>query len=380
MTEKSFNRIPVYNAFDLQKNTLIEEFVKNNFGKVCIIQHQYKCDDENVTTIEKLVEAINNNVKYDTYFSKSENEFCWALKDSFIADVDVSKQRTYGNECSELAAISDTEIEFSNVKHIMLTLYCLKDTDNSKNFTSVFSSCGFIKLAAFEAKNSEIPVTFAFPTASGLEYETNSFAPITLSSIEMNYLPETIDKAKEFVSLCKTKKHGIFVLNGPVGTGKSYLIKAILSELKTTRNGIVCSPPVEFLTQAGLLNTVVYNFKKSLIIFEDIGELVAIDSASRYENARANLLNISEGLMSILLDGIFVISFNYDIDKIDPAILRPGRCLGHITTNKLPYKQVKNLINFEVPEKSYSLAEVYEMKNSGKMPENKKITSMGFSI
>ena len=128
---------------------------------------------------------------------------------------------------------------------------------------------------------------------------------------------------------------------------------------------MVCTPPTHFLVEAGLLSQVAANFRRSLVVLEDVGEVVAQDAAARYVDARANLLNFSEGFLSLLMDAIVIVSFNYTIDKIDPAVTRPGRCLANIRVEELSPKQAQSLLEFEVSPARYTLAEVYEMRRTG---------------
>ena len=73
--------------------------------------------------------------------------------------------------------------------------------------------------------------------------------------------------------------------------------------------------------------------------------------------------------MSLLLDSIIVVTFNHELSKINPALLRPGRCLERIEVNELPYEKAQKLVPFEISKGNYSLAEIYEMKNTDKQIE-----------
>ena len=110
--------------------------------------------------------------------------------------------------------------------------------------------------------------------------------------------------------------------------------------------------------------------RKSIVILEDVGDILMVDGASQYANITANLLNITEGLFSFMSDVIFILTFNYQIDKINPALTRPGRCIGRFEINELKHDHAQELVGFDIPPGDYSLAEVYEMKKNG--PNSKK--------
>jgi len=99
-------------------------------------------------------------------------------------------------------------------------------------------------------------------------------------------------------------------------------------------------------------------------VLEDIGDLLAQDNVTHHLNATSNFLNLTDGLLSLLSDIVFIVSFNHDIQTINPALTRPGRCLGQIKVGKLPAEQVRDLVGFGVYGAS-TLAEVYEMRRTG---------------
>ena len=118
-------------------------------------------------------------------------------------------------------------------------------------------------------------------------------------------------------------------------------------------------------------------YDRSILILEDLGSVVSNDDVSVFTDETSNLLNITEGLMSILGNVIIVLTFNHDIGKINPAILRPGRCIGRIEIDNLSYDQAQKLVDFQIPNSSYSLAEVYEM-NKIRKPLEIKDKKIGF--
>jgi hypothetical protein len=366
--------LPSYSAFELQKNISIEDLVRNNFGSIRTERYFYRLFEEYSICINTIVPDFNAALNNSILIRGSDTEYCWVDKNRYIVHMNVN---TVSNS-SLRSAIEAFEYD-EDTNSVSIVIYSIEGDKVDDDVHRILSKHKLIKTSRLDGKPGETPVTFAFPSHRGIDYQASSFSPLNLESIKCNYMPKVIEKVESFLEICKEAKHGIFLINGPVGTGKSYLIRSILSEISNSRRGIVCSPPIDFLTEAGLLNSVTSSFKKSIVVFEDIGELVAVDAPSRYENARSNLLNISEGLMALLMDSIFIISFNYEIDKIDPAILRPGRCLGHINVDTLPFEKAKTLVDFDIPRRSYSLAEVYEMRNTGKLIEKEK-EALGFKI
>jgi hypothetical protein len=361
MLMDKFIRLPAYETFDLQYKVALEDMVRENYGKIHSEKFILRFNEESVKveTFMHCYEDIRHSVPDSVYFH-GRNEYCICSKD-LVMKFEFASVEEYSEDEDMPATAIPVETGANDFVEVWLFHVIGRDTSFLED---IFAKHSFIKASTFSARAGRVPVTFAFPTDHGPRYATQSFMPIKLTEIEDNYSREVVAKAKDFIAKTKEVSHGIFLINGPVGTGKSYLIRSIITELKN-RRAVVCSPPTEFLVNAGLLTSVATNFKRSLLVFEDVGEVVAIDSASRFEDARANLLNLSEGLLSLLLDGIIIISFNYSMDKIDPAILRPGRCLSHISVGNLPYEQACKMVDFDIHKREYSLAEIYEMRRTG---------------
>ncbi len=241
--------------------------------------------------------------------------------------------------------------------------------DGIEAVLAVFIACGYT-LGSKSAVKGIVPVTFATPGTNGVVLTDRDFVGLKLASVATNYTTEVVTATEEMLATVRLADSGIVILNGDPGTGKSYLIRSILTELQE-RHAVICTPPATFLTNVDLLvEATKESNKPSLVVLEDIGDLLAQDNVSRHLDETSNFLNLTDGLLSLLMNTIFIVSFNHDMSKINPALTRPGRCLGQIAVSDLSPEQAKELVGpgldgvFQM-DRRYTLAEVYEMKRTG---------------
>lgn len=173
------------------------------------------------------------------------------------------------------------------------------------------------------------------------------------------------------------RKSGLIVLNGEPGTGKTYLIRHLI---KNVKNNYILIPPsiAENLSSPEFITFLTSN-NDSVFILEDCETVIKNRSVTDITSAVSSILNMSDGLMSDIFNGKFICTFNADMSTIDEAILRKGRCYGNYTFGKLDKEKVKVLLNekgvFLDEYEDMTLADIYhyEDKNVDGKGNKKKI-------
>ncbi|MBF8299255.1 MAG: PIF1-like helicase, partial [Dehalococcoidia bacterium] len=144
----------------------------------------------------------------------------------------------------------------------LLSLACIGD---SAPLSEALTRLG-VRSSLTHKTDQTVSVTFAFQGPRGPTYREGIFDKLPLSVVRANYAPTVVAQVEHLITLMRDKTHGLVFLGGPTGTGKSYLIRTILSELRTSRKGLVCSPALDFLRNPGLLLQVASQYKRAIVV------------------------------------------------------------------------------------------------------------------
>ena len=117
----------------------------------------------------------------------------------------------------------------------------------------------------------------------------------------------------------------------------------------------------------------------NVFIIEDCENLVTVDEGIRSDGI-TDLLNMTDGLLSDALNIKIICTFNTDYEKIDDALLRPGRCRCKYEFDLLDKdraNKVAEKFNLQKVDKDISLAELFNPEES--FVEEKK-RRIGFNV
>jgi hypothetical protein len=180
------------------------------------------------------------------------------------------------------------------------------------------------------------------------------------------------EKIMEFIA---GETNNLMLFHGVPGSGKTNLLKHIITNSK--RKVIYISPSmVSVVASPDFINYMMDN-RNSILIIEDAEEILGIERNS----ATNNLLQMADGFLRDSFKMKVIATFNCDIGKIDPALLRKGRLHLSHKFDKLTTQEANALAMFcEVPHtftEATSLADIFnwDSHNSDLLKEP---TPMGF--
>lgn len=201
-------------------------------------------------------------------------------------------------------------------------------------------------------------------------------------SVEMCYGEEFLETHKHIVdSLNKDDSKGIVLLHGEPGTGKSHYLRHLSTLIKNKRIMWLPQTAADSLCGPDFITFLMHN-KNSILIIED-GERVIKDREGHdgSANAVANLLNLTDGILSDCLHIQVVATFNTDIKNIDKALMRKGRLIVDYEFGKLSIDESNRLLKYlkkdHVATEEMTLADIYNI-DAPNLSKTKKKQAIGF--
>lgn len=160
-----------------------------------------------------------------------------------------------------------------------------------------------------------------------------------------------------------------YLLYGPPGTGKTSLIYSVASKYDMDVHVLTLNPSMNDQTLISCISRI---SPKSILLLEDIDSLYEMRRKNEHSNlvSFSCLLNILDGLSG--KSGIIIFITTNHINKLDPALLRPGRINLKIEISYAHKEQLQNMINDLYPTQNLFFDQFW------KQVKNKKITMAAF--
>lgn len=211
--------------------------------------------------------------------------------------------------------------------------------------------------------------------------------------IKDNYIKEIAQKYDVIVNELQSDDPAgrLVIINGPPGSGKTYLIKGLIQELMNSTILILPANLVSSMDGPNLLTTFIshkrYHKCPMTLIIEDADSCL-VPRMSDNMSAVSTLLNCADGILGSILDLRIIATTNQKKIKFDEALTRNGRMLKSLNIVDLPIEQANKVYrrltdtDIDIYNEPKLLADIYaEAKgksNNSKATLQKKTSPIGF--
>ena len=191
-----------------------------------------------------------------------------------------------------------------------------------------------------------------------------------------------IDKLIEDYS---NSKASILFLVGSPGTGKTRFIRYLLSKMYDDDESYIYYTSDKTVIEHGGIFTNFLQNSASIMVLEDFD--FHLNSRKEGNTVMYHLLGLSDGLIQSFNKKIIISTNLSNLQNIDEAVKRKGRCFDILDFRLLQWDEVVNFFkcnNYEeiigkIEEKEYSLADLYYiLNNEGDKKIEVRSSSVGF--
>jgi Domain of unknown function (DUF5925)/ATPase family associated with various cellular activities (AAA) len=174
----------------------------------------------------------------------------------------------------------------------------------------------------------------------------------------------------------------LLLLYGPPGTGKTTALRALADAWRSwCRFDYVVDPERLFGSSGYLLKIALRDHEEDedeedqegasngamsrMLILEDCDELIAASAKERSGQGLARLLNLTDGLLGQGRSLLVALTTNEPVNRLHPAIVRPGRCIAQIEVGSLSAGEARRWLGEQVLHRGggATLAELLSRRN-----------------
>lgn len=201
------------------------------------------------------------------------------------------------------------------------------------------------------------------------------YLPASRTSLHPEFYPDLGDP-KTFMDDYLASDASVLLLAGPAGTGKTTLLRHLIVDRKLGAHVIYDEKLME---KDAVFQSFLFDDNSDIMVIEDADTILS--SRERDSNKMmARFLSVSDGLIKLPNKKLVFTTNISDYQRVDEALLRPGRCYGVIETRKLHLTEAQaaaKVAHLPVPieKREYSIAELFNQHS-----KNTQVRTTGFGV
>ena len=261
--------------------------------------------------------------------------------------------------------IDEDDLDSTSTKYRINDIYY--KPDNTKAINTYLNS-----IIEFDT-SSKNKINIIVETNQGYVFEEHNMKSHDLNIAEL-YNDDFEEINRHIIDKLNNAGKGVLLLYGKPGTGKTSYIKWLTTQVDS-KFVFVPITMINHISSPSFIGDLLEN-KGSVLVIEDCENYIQDRSVS-HNSIVSPLLQLTDGILSDLLDIKIICTFNTDLTKIDPALMREGRLIAEYEFDELSADKVEVLSGGKY-NTEMTLAQIFnELTYVKNKKENKP--SIGFS-